>query len=168
MSDARLALHVKTSSAAGTKRVAAALARGLRAPCVLLLSGDLGAGKTTFAQGFVAALPGGAGVVVQSPTFALARTYETTPPVHHLDLYRLDDLEGARELGLLEMLDDDAAYALVEWPRTIAQALRPARTASIRITAPSARRREIVVDAPRAVLVDAASFPAVVTAAAAG
>jgi tRNA threonylcarbamoyladenosine biosynthesis protein TsaE len=111
---------VITNSDAETEAFAAELARTLQ-PCVLLLEGELGAGKTTFTRGFVSALPGGAGVTVQSPTFALARTYPTTPPVHHLDLYRLDaGVERALiELGLMEMLTDDAAFALVEWPRDL-------------------------------------------------
>lgn len=110
-----------TASDEETEAFAAELARTLKAPVVLLLDGELGAGKTTFTRGFVSALAGGAGVTVQSPTFALARTYPTTPPVHHLDLYRLDTgVERALiELGLMEMLTDDAAFALVEWPRDL-------------------------------------------------
>jgi tRNA threonylcarbamoyladenosine biosynthesis protein TsaE len=109
-----------TSSEEETEAFAAELARTLK-PCVLLLEGELGAGKTTFTRGFVSALPGGAGVTVQSPTFALARTYPTTPPVHHLDLYRLETgVERALiELGLMEMLTDENAFALVEWPRDL-------------------------------------------------
>jgi tRNA threonylcarbamoyladenosine biosynthesis protein TsaE len=112
---------VITNSEEETEAFAAELARKLK-PCVILLEGELGAGKTTFVRGFVSAL--GSGVVVQSPTFALARTYPTTPPVHHLDLYRLETgVERALiELGLMEMLTDENAFALVEWPRDLAMA----------------------------------------------
>jgi tRNA threonylcarbamoyladenosine biosynthesis protein TsaE len=106
---------VQTTSAACTRRVAAELARLLHAPALLLLEGDLGAGKTTFVQGLVQGLPGGSGVRVQSPTFALARTYATTPPVHHLDLYRLDEEGAAHDLGLLDMAADPEALTCVEW-----------------------------------------------------
>lgn len=107
-----------TKSEEETEAFAAQLARTLK-PCVLLLEGELGAGKTTFTRGFVSAFA--TGVTVQSPTFALARTYATTPPVHHLDLYRLETgVERALiELGLMEMLTDEHAFALVEWPRDL-------------------------------------------------
>ena len=105
---------IGTRSAAATKRVAAALA-GALAPCPVLLQGPLGAGKTTFTQGFVHALTGGAGLRVQSPTFAFARTYPTAPAVHHLDLYRIEDEESAEALGLDEMMRDGQAFSLVEW-----------------------------------------------------
>lgn len=106
-----------------TEAFAAEIARSVRPPMVFLLDGELGAGKTTFTRGFVRALPGSEHVTVQSPTFALARTYPTVPPVHHLDLYRLDDAGAERalvELGLMEMLTDPDAFALVEWPRDLA------------------------------------------------
>jgi tRNA threonylcarbamoyl adenosine modification protein YjeE len=111
-----------TASERETEAFAAEIARQVTAPLVLLLDGDLGAGKTTFARGFVGALAGGDGALVQSPTFALARTYATTPRVHHLDLYRLDVnvARALEELGVIEMLRDDDAFALVEWPRDLA------------------------------------------------
>lgn len=111
---------VITTSEAETEALAAAVAAEVRPPLVFLLEGELGAGKTAFVRGFVRALPGGAGVTVQSPTFALARSYATTPPVHHLDLYRLEGAGGLEELGLMELLRDPAAFAFVEWPRDLA------------------------------------------------
>lgn len=162
---ARATTTVTSSSAVATERLAAALARALRAPCVVLLDGDLGAGKTTFARGFVRALSGGADVVVQSPTYALARTYPTSPPVHHLDLYRLDDVEGARDLGLLEQIEDDDALVLVEWPRGIGAAIDDARRATIAFSATGARRRALTIDAPVRALHDG-SFPDLLRAAA--
>jgi len=134
---------VSTTSGAATRRVAAALARALTPPCVVLLHGDLGAGKTTFAQGFVHALSGGAELRVQSPTYALARTYETTPPVHHLDLYRLDDESVAHDLGLLEMLSDADAFALVEWPERAPSLREHPCVITLHITGSSARGRRL-------------------------
>jgi tRNA threonylcarbamoyl adenosine modification protein YjeE len=113
----KLEKHAK--DAAATERIARELAKKLKPPLVVLLDGDLGAGKTTFARGFVRALAGGSKVVVQSPTFALARTYPTRPVVHHLDLYRLDDARGLVELGLFDLLGDPDAFSLVEWPRDL-------------------------------------------------
>jgi tRNA threonylcarbamoyl adenosine modification protein YjeE len=146
---------------AATERFAGVLARGVRAPLVLLLEGDLGAGKTTFARGFVRALPGGDKAQVQSPTFALARSYPTTPPVHHLDLYRLEELAtpllALEELGLLEMLEDPAAVSLVEWPRDLAlPALRVGRV----VLTEQGRGRRARVDLPDEAVPDPSSLPA--------
>lgn len=108
--------------AGATEAFGARVARAVKPPLIILLEGDLGMGKTTFARGFVRALPGGARVTVQSPTFALARSYPTQPVVHHLDLYRLEQGSlagghGLEALGLLDMLEDPDALSLVEWPR---------------------------------------------------
>ncbi len=106
-----------TRSDVETEAVAGDLARRLVPPAVVLLEGPLGAGKTTFVRGFVAAL-GGRGV--KSPTYALGHSYATAPVVHHLDLYRLSDAHEAWELGLGEMVHDPAAFAMVEWPGNVA------------------------------------------------
>jgi tRNA threonylcarbamoyladenosine biosynthesis protein TsaE len=84
---------------------------------VLLLVGDLGAGKTTFAQGFGSGL--GVDEPVTSPTFTLVRQYPVGAdgPIRtflHADLYRLDHLHEIVDLGLGELLED-GAVALVEW-----------------------------------------------------
>lgn len=81
---------------------------------LILLSGDLGAGKTTFTQGFLSELmPHGA---VTSPTYSYLNIYETSPPIFHFDLYRINSQEELEELGLWEHLLDDQATRLVEWP----------------------------------------------------
>jgi tRNA threonylcarbamoyl adenosine modification protein YjeE len=84
---------------------------------VVLLTGDLGVGKTTLVRGAVAALD--RGIIVQSPTFALRRTYATTPPVRHIDLYRFSGAHlppgAVDELGIFDDLDDDG-ITFVEWP----------------------------------------------------
>lgn len=133
-----------TRSEAETEALGAELAKRVRAPLVLLLDGELGAGKTALVRGFVRALPGGNGVTVQSPTFALARSYRTVPPVHHLDLYRLSDLRGLEELGLAELLRDHAAFVLVEWPHGIEPAAPFGRVRLGLVTdAPNERQVEI-------------------------
>jgi tRNA threonylcarbamoyladenosine biosynthesis protein TsaE len=144
-----------------TERFAAALARALRPPLLILLEGDLGAGKTTFVRGFVRALEGGSRVTVQSPTFALARTYATTPPVHHLDLYRFDqgslaDGRGLEELGLLDMLEDRGAISLVEWPRDLS--LRGVPCARVRLSE-KGKGRAVRAEIPAASVVDTAALP---------
>ena len=90
----------------------------LQPPCVLALSGQLGAGKTTFVRAFVAALLPGHNEQVSSPTYTLANTYGAHPVVHHMDLYRLQYLEQVWDLGLAELLLDEQAFVCVEWPKS--------------------------------------------------
>ncbi|MCC6437257.1 MAG: tRNA (adenosine(37)-N6)-threonylcarbamoyltransferase complex ATPase subunit type 1 TsaE [Acidimicrobiales bacterium] len=115
-------LVVLTQSAAQTRALAAALAELCRAGDLVLLTGDLGAGKTTFCQGFGAAL----GVVgpITSPTFTLHHRYEGRLVMHHLDVYRIDQIEETVELGLGELLDS-GAVTLIEWGDAIRPALPP-------------------------------------------
>jgi tRNA threonylcarbamoyladenosine biosynthesis protein TsaE len=94
---------------------AGAAVAGLLGPGdVVLLDGELGAGKTTFVKGLAAA----AGVIepVTSPTFTLMRRYRTTlgADLVHVDIYRLERLSEIVELGLPELLED-GAFAVVEW-----------------------------------------------------
>ena len=94
-------------------RTAAALARALRPGDIVALSGDLGAGKTTFARGVLRGL-GWTGEV-PSPTFTLVQPYDTVPEVWHVDLYRLNDAVEADALGLFET----DAVLLIEWPERL-------------------------------------------------
>jgi tRNA threonylcarbamoyladenosine biosynthesis protein TsaE len=106
---------VVVSSAADMQRLAASLALGTPAPSLWLLTGPMGAGKTNFVQGFVAALD--PDLRAQSPTYALARTYPCRPPVVHIDLYRYMDADtSVLSLGIDELCDRDDAHVMVEWP----------------------------------------------------
>ena len=105
--------------------MAAALAGWVEAGDVVVLTGDLGAGKTTFTQGLVRAL--GVSEPVTSPTFTIASHYHGVRlgsdqtqalVVNHLDVYRLGSLDEAEALGLDEMLDGDA-LTLIEWGEMI-------------------------------------------------
>jgi len=111
MSSARLKLRV--SSLDGTRAVAAALARLCREGDVILLAGDLGSGKTAFAQGFGWAL--GVTEPITSPTFTLVHSYDTGGvKLHHADLYRLDQLSEVTDLALAELAEYHG-IVLVEW-----------------------------------------------------
>lgn len=95
--------------------VARQLATTLPHPAWVYLQGDLGLGKTTFSQQFIAAK--GSQERVTSPTYALMQDYHTpTGTVIHCDLYRLADPEELYEIGLLEQSLDDNAIILIEWP----------------------------------------------------
>jgi tRNA threonylcarbamoyladenosine biosynthesis protein TsaE len=99
-----------SSSAAETEAAGARLASRLRAGDVVLVSGELGAGKTTFVRGAARAL--GVTAHVTSPTFTIGQLYAGDPDVAHLDLYRL---EGA-EPGLLEDYLTPDRVGFLEWP----------------------------------------------------
>lgn len=112
-----------------TKELAAAVAPLLTDGDLLVLMGDLGAGKTAFTQGVAAAL--GVDEPVTSPTFTLANRYEGRVVVNHLDVYRIEDLAEAQDLALVELLDD--GVTLIEWGDVILPAL-PADRLDLRIT----------------------------------
>lgn len=121
----------KTTSPEATKQLAGTLAPYLRAGDVIVLSGDLGAGKTQFVQGVVAAL--GVRGPVTSPTFNILLSYpEGSLPLHHFDLYRLDDADELEDIGFYDTLDADGA-SFVEWGERFPDAL-PYGYLEVRIT----------------------------------
>jgi tRNA threonylcarbamoyladenosine biosynthesis protein TsaE len=106
-------LSLRAASLAVTHAVAAALAAHSRSGDVILLAGEMGAGKTAFAQGFGRAL--GVTEPITSPTFTLVHSYDTAgPTLHHADLYRLDQLAEVADLALGELAEFDG-IVLVEW-----------------------------------------------------
>lgn len=104
---------MRTSGPDETQALAARLAERLKPGDIVLVSGELGAGKTTFVRGACRAL--GVSEPVVSPTFTIGRRYRGRIPVSHLDLYRLDDL-AAEDPALLEDYLTPDAIAFVEWP----------------------------------------------------
>lgn len=111
-----------TSSVEQTRSLAAAIAELARPGDLLLLVGDLGAGKTAFTQGLGAGL--GVDEQITSPTFALVQGYTGRLDLYHLDVYRLEQINEALDLGLSELLDD-GSVTVIEWGDTIAAALPP-------------------------------------------
>ncbi len=106
----------KTRSVAGTLAIARTIAEILSAPRVVVLRGELGAGKTTLVKGWVEALKSGSADDVTSPTFTLVHEYRgPRVKVYHLDLYRLETERELATLGLDEMAAEPDALVLVEW-----------------------------------------------------
>lgn len=128
----------------GLKRLAGLVSLYLRAGDLVLLEGDLGAGKSTFARGLIRALAGNDAEEVPSPTFALVQSYETPRlAVHHFDLYRLGGPREVREIGFTEALE--GGLVLVEWPDR-AEGLLPADRLRIAFTdAADAHHRRVAL-----------------------
>lgn len=116
-----MTLRARTTDVHATQALAAAIASLATAGDVILLAGELGAGKTAFAQGFGAGL--GITERITSPTFTLAQHYEGgTLTLHHLDVYRLERLAEMEDVGVSELVDGDGVV-LIEWGDAVAPAL---------------------------------------------
>lgn len=128
MSANKAALVLSSADAASTQAIAARLAGLCRSGDCILLYGDLGAGKTTFARGFIQSLYPGEEVV--SPTFTLMQAYqpEGKGAIRHFDLYRLKNKQELEELGLRDALS--SGITLIEWPE-LAQSELPEEALSV-------------------------------------
>ena len=116
-------LTAHTKSADDTRALAAELAAVARPGDLFLLAGDLGAGKTTFVQGFGKALR--VEEPITSPTFVIVHMYEGGAfPIVHVDAYRLEHLQELLDLGLGELVDHDGV-TLIEWGDAVVAALPP-------------------------------------------
>ena len=114
-------LSIVLADEAATARLGADLAAAAKPGDVFALHGDLGAGKTTLARGFIRAMAGDADMEVPSPTFTLVQTYEARIPVRHFDLYRLGGAAELEELAFEE--DRQSGATLVEWPERAGDAM---------------------------------------------
>ncbi|MEK9156406.1 MAG: tRNA (adenosine(37)-N6)-threonylcarbamoyltransferase complex ATPase subunit type 1 TsaE [Patescibacteria group bacterium] len=129
-----------------TARFAACLAATLRGGDILALSGDLGAGKTTFVKGLAAAL--GVKRVVTSPTFTIMKEYETNCQKNginhlvHIDAYRLESEADVQSTGLTEMWERPDIVTAIEWPEKI-RGLLPGRTRWLRFETTDEAHRKI-------------------------
>lgn len=113
-------IELRSTSSEQTRAIAATLASALREGDVVVLSGDMGAGKTTFVQGAAEAL--GVKARVTSPTFVLMREYEGSPRVVHVDVYRLSSLQELIDLGYEELFAPDAV-TFIEWGDAVSGAM---------------------------------------------
>jgi tRNA threonylcarbamoyladenosine biosynthesis protein TsaE len=123
-------LRIETSSPEQTGHLGAVLANMAAPGDVLVLVGDLGAGKTAFSKAYGAAL--GVAEPMTSPTFTLAREYQGRLPLNHLDVYRLEQMSEVLDLDLPDLLDA-GGVVLIEWGDAIVSTL-PADFLEVRFT----------------------------------
>ena len=128
------AQSVVTHSPEETIALGAQLARELSPPVLVLLLGDLGAGKTTLTKGLVAGLGVAGEEEVTSPTFTMIHEYGSAPDpatrVYHVDLYRVETARELETLGLEDLLAE-RAIVIVEWGERLGPALRPGGPGSV-------------------------------------
>jgi tRNA threonylcarbamoyladenosine biosynthesis protein TsaE len=110
---------------------------------VVLLIGNLGAGKTTLAKGIVEGREAASGDEVTSPTYTIIHEYGEPVSVYHIDLYRLDTAEEVRGLGFEDLLDSDALL-LIEWGERFPDLL-PVQRVEILLKDMDEQRREIII-----------------------
>lgn len=122
-------IHARTVSVDDTRRLAQEVASFAKPADLVLLAGDLGAGKTAFAQGFAQGL--GVAETVTSPAFVLVRAYDGRLRMTHLDVYRIDHMQELIDLGMAELLDE-GGVVLIEWGDLVVPAL-PADFLEVRI-----------------------------------
>ena len=134
---------IRTRSEEETIALGESIARTLPRPAVVLLIGDLGAGKTTLAKGIVKGLGAAAPEDVNSPTYTLIHEFGEKDKVYHIDLYRLERASDAMALGLDDLLDSNSIL-LVEWGERF-PALWPAHRLEIRLLWTADDVREVTV-----------------------
>lgn len=113
------------SDATATEAFGQKLGQNLKGGEIIELIGDVGTGKTTFVRGLAKGI--GSEDHVSSPTFTLSNVYRGRMDMHHYDLYRLDDVSLIKA-QLLEVLEAPDSIVVVEWGRSVADFLPPART----------------------------------------
>ena len=135
---------ITTSSELETAAAGRELAPTLSAGDVVLLYGDLGAGKTAFVRGLAEGL-GVSRDEVSSPTFTIMQEYRGGRlPLFHVDLYRLDDPRELDDLGLDEIAEE--GVLAIEWAEKLVARLKPSRYVAVRIAHDAGDRRVIQID----------------------
>jgi len=107
-------INIKTHSTDETRKLGQKIGILIKQPLVIALTGDLGSGKTAFVQGLAKGLAVPDGYYITSPTFTLINEYPGRYPLVHVDLYRLETIDGLEDIGLDEMLHGQAVLA-IEW-----------------------------------------------------
>lgn len=110
--------EIVTHSSEETIQLGQEIAAGLKAPALILLSGDLGAGKTTLTKGIVSGLGAAQEEAVTSPTFTLVHRYDGATRVYHADLYRVVNFHDFETLGLEDVFSEQAVV-IIEWAEKV-------------------------------------------------
>ncbi len=109
---------IKTKNEKETINLGKNIIKYIKIPCVIVLSGDLGAGKTTLSKGIAKAL--NITELITSPTFTILNEYKTSKTnLYHFDMYRLNSLDEALELGFDEYFNKNDGVILVEWEENV-------------------------------------------------
>ena len=134
-----------TTSYTETEEAGFKLAQTLEFGSVVLLFGNLGAGKTVFSRGFARGL--GITEPVSSPTYTIVQEYDIPGGgrLYHLDLYRISGVESALAFGVDEFLDDSRAISLIEWPMRI-DGILPDNCIKVTLTHLDDEKREITIE----------------------
>ena len=133
---------ILTNSESETLDVARSFGKTLVAGTVVALTGDLGAGKTVFAQGIAESLD--VREQITSPTFTLINEYRGRLPLFHMDLYRLDSTGEIEDIGIVEYLYGDGV-CVIEWAEKLRD-LMPERTIAVSLSPVGKNRREIRIE----------------------
>ncbi|MBQ8424880.1 MAG: tRNA (adenosine(37)-N6)-threonylcarbamoyltransferase complex ATPase subunit type 1 TsaE [Clostridia bacterium] len=126
-----------------TLKFAKDFAKSLKVGDIVLLDGDLGAGKTVFSKGIVSALSNDK-IIAVSPTFVIVNVYNTNPPVYHFDLYRIGDESELDAIGAEEYFYGNG-ISLVEWPSR-ASHIFPKNVIKVNIIKISDNERKILIE----------------------
>ena len=132
-----------SNSAEETLAIASNFAKTLSRGDIVLLDGDLGAGKTVFVKGVANAFSNGK-VVAVSPTFVIVNVYDTDPEIYHFDLYRINDVSELDAIGAEEYFYGDG-ISFVEWPER-ADGMFPSSAIKIYIEKIDDTKRKIRID----------------------
>ncbi len=137
-----MTITVVTAGERETLDVASSFAGSLVRGDVVALTGDLGAGKTVFARGVARSF--GVNEDVTSPTFTLIHEYPCSPPLYHMDMYRMESIDEIRNIGVEDYLYGDGV-CLVEWAEKLGE-LYPAEAIHVHIKHLGGDRREITIE----------------------
>jgi tRNA threonylcarbamoyladenosine biosynthesis protein TsaE len=136
--------QLTTRTADETQKLGQTIGKWIERPLVIGLTGDLGSGKTAFVQGLAEGLEVPGQYYITSPTFTLINEYPGRLPLFHIDLYRLEDSSDLQDLGLDELLYDQAVFA-IEWAEKMSDELPTGHLAmTFEITAEDYRKINLI------------------------
>ena len=136
-------IQITTHSVTETQQVGQTLGAGIQQAIIIALTGDLGSGKTAFVQGLAKGLDVSEKYYITSPTFTLINEYPGRRPLFHVDLYRIENVTELEEIGLDEILQEEAVIA-IEWAeRLLAETLSSHLELRFRMISENTRRIDI-------------------------